>query len=66
MLDEKDDSLELDRGTATQSGSSVGLNGFDGRFGFKMTEECSLPPFMDFGGAMTDLAILPFSSHHRC
>jgi hypothetical protein len=67
MLDEKDDSLELAlaRGTATQSGSSVALNGFDGRWGFNITEE-SLPPSVTFGGATVDLAIFPLSSHHLC
>lgn len=39
ILDENDDSLELARGIATQSGSSVALNGFNGRLGFRMTEE---------------------------
>lgn len=66
MLDENDESLEFARGIATQSGSSVALKGFDGRLGFNTTDESSLPPCVDFGGATVDLAIFPFSSHHLC
>jgi hypothetical protein len=66
ILDEKDDSLELARGIATQSGSSVTLNGFDGRLGLRITEEYSLPLLVDFGGATVDMANFPFSSHHLC
>lgn len=66
ILDENDDSLEFALGIATQSGSSVALNGFDGRLGFRITVAYSLPPFIEVGGATVDLAIFPFSSHHRC
>jgi hypothetical protein len=63
MLEEKDPSLELARGTATQSGSSVGVKGFGGRFGLRMMVEL---PLAGFGGDTSDCAILPCSSHHRC
>jgi hypothetical protein len=61
MLEENDPSLDPARGTATQSGSSLGVKGFDGRWGFSMAEELSL---VILGGAIPDLAILPLSSHH--
>ena len=58
---ENDESLESDRGTETQSGSSVGWNGFAGRLGFRMTVEL---PLGGAGGATADRAIFPLSSHH--
>jgi len=57
---ENEDSLDSARGMLTQSGSSVGLNGFDGRLGFSIVEK----PLAGLGGATTDRAILPLSSHH--
>lgn len=60
---ENEESLELDLGIATQSGSSDGVNGFEGRLGFSITVEF---PLTDFGGPTVDLAILPLSSHHLC
>lgn len=62
---EKEESLDPDLGTATQSGSSVGGNGLEGRFGLRITVELSLPPKPD-GGPTVDCAILPLSSHHLC
>jgi hypothetical protein len=44
------------RGTVTQSGSSVGANGFEGRFGFGMAPGC--------GGLRSERAGRPLSSHH--
>jgi len=44
------------RGTVTQSGSSLCVYGFDGRFGFGTAPFC--------GGSRSDLAYLPLSSHH--
>ena len=44
------------RGTVTQSGSSVGVYGFDGRFGFGTKPFC--------GGFMEDRAGWPLSNHH--
>ena len=44
------------RGTVTQSGSSVGVYGFDGRLGFGITP-CR-------GGLRADLAGCPLSNHH--
>jgi len=58
---EKDDSRDSDRGTLTQSGSSVGTWGFVGRFGFRIICDVALS---GFGGLIDDLAILPLSSHH--
>lgn len=63
---EKDESLELDLGIATQSGSSVGVNGFEGRLGLSTIVELSRCPPVVFGGPTVDFAILPFSSHHLC
>ena len=58
---ENDDKRDSDLGTLTQSGSSVGIWGFVGRFGFRMVCDAG---FSGFGGLMDDLAILPLSSHH--
>jgi hypothetical protein len=44
------------RGTVTQSGSSVGVYGFDGRLGFGIMPFC--------GGLISDRAGCPLSSHH--
>jgi hypothetical protein len=44
------------RGTVTQSGSSVGMYGFDGRLGFGIRPCC--------GGLRADRAGCPLSSHH--
>lgn len=44
------------RGTVTQSGSSVGVYGFEGRLGFGTNPLC--------GGLTADLAGLLLSSHH--
>jgi hypothetical protein len=54
-------SLDPPLGTATQSGSSVGVKGFEGRLGLSIAVEL---PLLVFGGAIPDCAILPFSSHH--
>lgn len=62
MLEEKEPSRELARGTATQSGSSVGVKGFAGRLGLRMTAE--LPLAGGLGGETLDWAIFPCSSHH--
>lgn len=42
-------------GTLTQSGSSVGVNGFDGRLGFNAAP---------FGGRIAERAGCPLSNHH--
>lgn len=63
---EKEESLELARGTATQSGSSVDGNGFDGRLGLRTMTPLSWPGFGPRGGPAVDLAAFPFSSHHLC
>lgn len=44
------------RGTVTQSGSSVGVYGFDGRLGFGIRPFC--------GGLISERAGCPLSSHH--
>ena len=58
---EKDESLDSDLGTETQSGSSVGWKGFAGRLGLRTTVEL---PLGGAGGPTEDRAILPLSSHH--
>jgi hypothetical protein len=63
---EKDDNLEPDLGTATQSGSSVGWKGFEGRLGLRTAVVLSRAPLEGCGGPTVDFAILPFSSHHLC
>jgi len=60
---EKEDRRDSDLGTLTQSGSSVGTYGLDGRLGFRIV--CCLG-FSGFGGLMEERAILAFSSHHFC
>src|SRR5262245_19342684 len=56
------DCADEERGTETQSGSSVCANGFEGRFGFSN----AILPSCAFGGDASALADLPFSSHHFC
>ena len=56
------DCLEDDRGIDTQSGSSVGVNGFGGRLGFSTL----IIPLPVVGGTMSTRAGWPFASHHFC
>ena len=58
---ENEDNRDSDLGMLTQSGSSVGTYGFDGRLGFIMVWNAGLS---GFGGLNEDRGILPFSSHH--
>jgi hypothetical protein len=60
---ENEERRDSERGTLTQSGSSVGLKGFDGRFGLRMV---CWDELIALGGVAVDRAILPFSNHHFC
>ncbi len=58
---ENEDSLDSVLGTVTQSDSSVGTNGFDGRLGLSTVVCVSV---LGRGGCTEERAIFPFSSHH--